>query len=96
MGTAKLITTPLGEELQALAPALASKMAGKRFLGYMNDQKERLLACCGQKDVNRPDLVAKYGFDTKYVATSCGSDSRASSCSRPASLRCPSRNPIVN
>lgn len=61
------IDTPFGREMQALARHVASKSAGAKFLGYMIDQKERLLGLRGQKDVNRPELVAKFGFDTKYA-----------------------------
>ncbi len=56
-----------GRELQELAPAFASKEAGKRFLGYLVSQKQRLLGERGQKDVKRPELEALYGFDTKYA-----------------------------
>lgn len=55
-----------GQSLRTLAPSFASKDAGKRFSGYLQAQRERLLGQRGQKDVNRPELVEKYGFDTKY------------------------------
>lgn len=45
----------------------ASKQVGKRFLGYLTNQKERLMGLRGQMDVKRPELVEKYGFDTKYA-----------------------------
>jgi hypothetical protein len=64
---AQVVGTLFGDELQALAPYIASKRAGAKFLGYMIDQKERLEGKRGQKDVNRPELVAQYGFDTKYA-----------------------------
>lgn len=56
-----------GYHLQELAPAFASREAGKRFLGYLTAQKQRLVGERGQKDVKRPELEAKYGFDTKYA-----------------------------
>ncbi len=56
-----------GGQLRELAPAFASREAGRRFLGYLRSQKQRLLGARGQKDVRRPELEAKYGFDTKYA-----------------------------
>jgi hypothetical protein len=44
-----------------------SKEAGTRFLGYMNGQRARLAGERGQKGINRPELVEKYGYDTKYA-----------------------------
>jgi hypothetical protein len=61
-----LLLTPLGEELRALAPALLSQRAVRRFLGYMNGQRERLLGAGGAP--NRPELVARYGYDVKYAS----------------------------
>ncbi len=58
----------LGTQLQQLAPAFISKQCGKAFLGYMQAQRQRLEGTRGQKNVNRHDLVEKYGFDTKYAA----------------------------
>ena len=57
----------LGVKLQELAPHIISKQAGKRFLGYMESQRQRLLGERGQKKVNRPELEEKYGYDTKYA-----------------------------
>ena len=62
-----LVRTELGEELQALAPAILSQRAGRGYLGYLQGQKERLLGSRGQKRVNRPELVEAHGFDTKYA-----------------------------
>lgn len=56
-----------GCELRALASCFASKKAGTAFPGYLTQQKERMLGKRGQKDVRRPELVEKYGFDTKYA-----------------------------
>jgi hypothetical protein len=60
-------TSAIGDKLITLNWALWSQQAGKKFLGYMQAQRERLLGLRGQKDVNRPDLVEKYGYDTKYA-----------------------------
>jgi uncharacterized protein len=62
-----LVRTPLGDELQALAPAFVSRVAGKAFLGYLSAQKQRLLGERGQKRVKRPELEDAHGFDTKYA-----------------------------
>ena len=64
---ATLVRTELGLKLQALAPALLSRRAGRGYLGYLRGQKERLLGTRGQKRVNRPELVEAHGFDTKYA-----------------------------
>jgi hypothetical protein len=62
-----IVRTPLGDELQALAPAFVSRKAGQAFLGYLSAQKQRLLGERGQKRVKRPDLEEAHGYDTKYA-----------------------------
>lgn len=59
--------TAVGEQLQKLAPAFASRRAGKRFIGYLEAQRQRLVGERGQRDINRNDLVEKFGYDTKYA-----------------------------
>ena len=59
--------TAEGFELRELAWAFASKRAGNAFLGYMQQQRQRLAGERGQKNVKRPELVDAYGFDTKYA-----------------------------
>lgn len=59
--------TGLGMELQDMATEFASKRAGHRFLGYLQSQKLRLTGERGQKRVNRPELIEKFGYDTKYA-----------------------------
>lgn len=56
-----------GRQLQELAPYIISRQAGKRYLGYLESQRQRLMGEIGQKKVNRPELEEKYGFDTKYA-----------------------------
>ncbi len=63
---AVLLLTPMGEELRALGPSVLSQRAIHRFLGYMNGQRERLLGAGGAP--NRPELVARYGYDVKYAS----------------------------
>lgn len=66
---AVLHCTPLGAELRALAPAMLSQLAVRRFLGYMNAQRERLLGRGRRGSVpSRPELVARYGYDVKYAS----------------------------
>lgn len=62
-----MVRTHLGERLQELAPAFASKQAGHRFLGYLEAQRQRLIGQRGQRDVNRRELVEQFGYDTKYA-----------------------------
>lgn len=58
--------SPLGADLVALRDAFISKESGKRFLGYLVAQKMKLK---GERahTVNRPELVEKYGYDTKFA-----------------------------
>ena len=63
---ALVIRTSVGEELQKLAPAFASRRAGRRFLGYLEAQRQRLVGDRGQRDINRSELVEQFGYDTKY------------------------------
>jgi predicted nucleotidyltransferase len=61
-----LIKTPLGAELIELREAFISRVSGARFLGYLVAQKQKMK---GERahTVNRPELVAKYGYDTKFA-----------------------------
>lgn len=60
--------TQKGRELRGLADAIVSKQAYMPFRGYMRQQHERLLGLRGQRNVTRPELVERYGYDTKYAA----------------------------
>jgi len=62
-----VVLTDLGRELRTLAWAFASKKAGAAFLGYMQQQRQRLMGERGQMNVKRPELIERYGFDTKYA-----------------------------
>jgi hypothetical protein len=56
---------PLGEELQALAPAFLSKRTGKAILGYLDAQRRGLL---GDRHATRTrELSGRHGYDTKYA-----------------------------
>jgi predicted nucleotidyltransferase len=65
---AVITITPLGAELRALAPKVLSRAAVHRFLGYLAAQRERLLGHSQGKVPNRPELVARYGYDVKYAS----------------------------
>lgn len=56
-----------GSQLRDLIPQIVSRNAGKAFLGYMQAQRMRLTGERGQKGVRRPELVEKFGYDTKYA-----------------------------
>ena len=62
-----IVLEPAAIELRSLAWAFASKRAGNAFLGYMQQQRQRLMGERGQMNVKRPELVEEYGFDTKYA-----------------------------
>ncbi len=46
--------------------AFISRDSGNRFLGYLVAQKMKMKGERNQT-VNRPELIAKYGFDTKFA-----------------------------
>lgn len=61
--------TQLGRELRDLAPAFVSIHASHRFARYLENQRDRLVGKGKQNRVpNRPELVEKYGYDTKYAS----------------------------
>jgi uncharacterized protein len=61
------LCTPIGHELRAIRSAFAARSAGRAFLGYMTQQRQRLLGERGQMNVKRPELVEAHGYDTKYA-----------------------------
>ena len=61
------VCTQEGHQLRALAPSIVSRLAAPAFMGYMRRQQERLVGTRGQMNVTRPELVEKYGYDTKYA-----------------------------
>jgi hypothetical protein len=61
-----IVMTELGADLISMRKSFISKNAGKRYLGYLRAQKEKTLGIrC--HTVNRPELVEKYGYDTKFA-----------------------------
>jgi hypothetical protein len=64
-----LTRTEIGDSLRRLRGAFLSAYAVERFLSYMWAQHDRMLGYGRRGAVpNRPELVEKYGFDTKYAA----------------------------
>lgn len=61
-----MIKTATGEELIAIREAFISRNSGERFLGYLVSQR-KALAGERAKKVQRPELVEKYGYDTKFA-----------------------------
>lgn len=61
------IVDEYGQSLLDLRDAFSARKAGKAFLGYMTQQRQRLLGERGQMNVKRPELVDAHGFDTKYA-----------------------------
>lgn len=61
-----IVKTELGAALCKMREAFISRDSGARFLGYLVAQKMKMK---GERahTVNRPELVAKYGYDTKFA-----------------------------
>lgn len=55
-----------GHDLRARKEMFLSSLAGDAFLGYLDTQRDRMTGARSQK-TNRPDLIAKYGYDTKFA-----------------------------
>lgn len=51
-----------------LAELSHTKSAGRAYLGYLDSQLGRWTGEKGQRRVNRPELIERYGFDVKYAA----------------------------
>lgn len=61
-----LHATALGVDIRHDPSWLLSRQAGHRFLGYLRSQRAKLLGERGNM-TNRPELVERYGFDTKFA-----------------------------
>ena len=60
---------PVGHELRReMTSHIVSRKAGARFAGYLHAQRTGLLSHDGKgRDVTRPELIEKFGFDTKFA-----------------------------
>lgn len=57
---------PFGRQVQQAQDLLISRECGRKFIGYLNAQREQMLGL-RSKHTNRPELVAIHGFDTKFA-----------------------------
>lgn len=60
--------TPLGRDLRDNSDMIVSRLAGRRFIGYLHSQRRRMVDGTVARRVNRPELVARHGFDSKYAS----------------------------
>lgn len=61
-----LTCTEIGKDLIDMRLDFISRESGKCFLGYLTAQKMKLNGERSKK-VNRPELVERYGYDTKFA-----------------------------
>lgn len=61
-----IYASSLGVNLRLQASLFVSRRAGRRFLGYLRSQRDRLTGRRGGM-TKRPELVERYGFDTKFA-----------------------------
>lgn len=62
-----VVNTELGRALRAFPERFLSRQTADRFLGYMHAQREQMMGLRGKKHTNRPELVERFGFDTKFA-----------------------------
>lgn len=62
-----LLNSKWGEQLLENKELFISKVAAPRFIGYMTSQKLRLEGEKKGHIPSRPEIVEKYGYDTKYA-----------------------------
>jgi uncharacterized protein len=64
--TAVRIETNAGRAIRDARDMFVARECAARYIGYLDEQKAHML---GQKSprTNRPELVERYGFDTKYA-----------------------------
>jgi hypothetical protein len=55
-----------GQELVDNADRFVSKLAAQRFLGYLDAQRRAMIGTSGAH-TNRPELITKHGYDTKFA-----------------------------
>jgi len=62
-----MVCTEIGADLRSRPEMIVSREAGRKYIGYLNAQRESLLAVRRGRHTNRPELEELYGFDTKYA-----------------------------
>ncbi|ORA60575.1 DNA polymerase beta superfamily protein [Mycobacteroides franklinii] len=60
------VSTDVGHDVQRHPERFLSRVAGRKFLGYLNSQRRRLTGDLSRR-TNRPELIERYGFDTKFA-----------------------------
>jgi uncharacterized protein len=55
-----------GRDLRARPELFLSRDCGKRFLGYLDAQRDQMLGL-RSKHTNRPELIEQHGIDTKFA-----------------------------
>lgn len=61
-----MVRGTIADRLISMRESFVSQEAGKRFLGYLVSQRMRFTGERA-KTVSRPELVEKYGYDTKFA-----------------------------
>jgi uncharacterized protein len=89
------VKTKEGQELQQLAPSIVSKRALGAFLGYLIAQEEKLKGERGTR-VHRPELVAKYGYDTKFAMHALRLGHQGCELAETGRLTLPMSGPTLN
>lgn len=62
-----VVATGPGRYLRGHPELVLSRQAAHRFIGYLRSQREQMLGLRAQRHTNRPELVERYGFDTKFA-----------------------------
>jgi hypothetical protein len=62
-----LLNTHLGMTIRDNPERFLSRQTADRFIGYMNSQRAQMLGLRVTQHTNRPELIAVYGFDTKFA-----------------------------
>ena len=60
-----VVINAAGEDLRRIRDTFLSRQAGERFLGYLRSQRNKMAE--GSGHTNRPELIEKYGFDSKHA-----------------------------
>jgi predicted nucleotidyltransferase len=74
----------------------ASKDVGRRFLGYMEAQLQRLKGERGQMRTTRQTLIDEYGFDTKYAMHVLRLGYQGKEFLNTGEIECPIAGPMAN